>query len=306
MAVILAYHRVCDLARDSHGLAVSPRVFDEQLAALRRDRTLVPLRDVALGTAPPSAVALTFDDGYLDNLTLARPILQRWDAPATFFVTADALAPGHEFWWDRLERIAFAAPMSRRRARLRAVLRALPYVTRSPRLAWHLEAAVDPRHAANAQLWSLLRRLDEPRRQRVLRDLGAAAGVGDEVPASHRSLGEEELRRLAIPGLFEIGSHGVTHVSFVFLDAASQRRELSESKRVLERALGSPVDAFAFPFGESGDPSVETTRLVADAGYRYAVVHHLGRAGDVYRLPRLMVRGWSGRELAARIAAVSA
>ena len=50
-------------------------------------------------------MALTFDDGYEDNLRIAGPLLQRYGAPATFFLTTAGLIGPAEYWWDTLERI---------------------------------------------------------------------------------------------------------------------------------------------------------------------------------------------------------
>ena len=59
----------------------------------------------AAGSLEGRSVALTFDDGYLDALTSAAPILESFGFPATFFIVGEALDAPHEFWWDALDRI---------------------------------------------------------------------------------------------------------------------------------------------------------------------------------------------------------
>ena len=53
---------------------------------------------------------MTFDDGYLDNLTNAKPILEEHDVPATIFVCSGAVGRRQEFWWDQLERALLRSP----------------------------------------------------------------------------------------------------------------------------------------------------------------------------------------------------
>ena len=53
---------------------------------------------------PERAVGISFDDGYLDNLTVAAPLLSKCGAPATFFVTTRWLESPGEYWWDTFER----------------------------------------------------------------------------------------------------------------------------------------------------------------------------------------------------------
>jgi peptidoglycan/xylan/chitin deacetylase (PgdA/CDA1 family) len=53
---------------------------------------------------PQNAVALTFDDGYSDNLRQARPILEVAGVPATVFLTTGRIGGSEEFWWDELAR----------------------------------------------------------------------------------------------------------------------------------------------------------------------------------------------------------
>jgi len=87
---VLMYHRV----RTTTGfdqLSVHPDRFEQQMARLQQSQCAVTL-DEALdmlrhGPIDKPAVAVTFDDGYLDNLRDALPILQAHAIPATIFVT---------------------------------------------------------------------------------------------------------------------------------------------------------------------------------------------------------------------------
>ena len=49
-------------------------------------------------------MAITFDDGYVDNLREAKPRLAAGDVPATLFVTTGAIGQRTEYWWDELAR----------------------------------------------------------------------------------------------------------------------------------------------------------------------------------------------------------
>src|SRR5579862_5072034 len=110
--LILAYHRVSDpspqgLRYLSETLAVSPARFDAQMAYLSRHHRVMPLdrafRSLREGTLPAEdAVAITFDDGYRDNLTNALPTLRRYNLPATIFVATDHIGTGVLTWYDRL------------------------------------------------------------------------------------------------------------------------------------------------------------------------------------------------------------
>src|SRR5262245_11029153 len=104
-AVVLMYHRVADCDLDPWNLCVSPARFQEQLEALKREFRILPVQDLAGADADGKAVAITFDDGYADNLHAAAPALEHHGVPACFFLTSGALGSSHEFWWDELERL---------------------------------------------------------------------------------------------------------------------------------------------------------------------------------------------------------
>src|SRR5262245_14650706 len=93
--LILMYHRVAAPAVDPWGLAVHPDRFEAHMVVLRKLRTPLAMsafvRRFQDGTLPDDAVAVTFDDGYVDNVSAARPRLQATEVRATIFVVADAL-----------------------------------------------------------------------------------------------------------------------------------------------------------------------------------------------------------------------
>ena len=107
--LILLYHRVARLRSDPWGLAVTPRRFDEHLRALREYASPMQLGELneALRNdrLPQRSVVVTFDDGYLDNLRNAKPLLERHGVPATVFVASGFIGRKREFWWDELDRL---------------------------------------------------------------------------------------------------------------------------------------------------------------------------------------------------------
>src|SRR5262249_33081843 len=103
------YHQVTARTLDFHRLAVSPADFRAQMAWLQRHCRVMPLAELAESvrtrTIPPDAVAVTFDDGYADNLEVASPILMEIGLPATFFVLYPPADGAAAFWWDTVEGI---------------------------------------------------------------------------------------------------------------------------------------------------------------------------------------------------------
>ncbi len=88
-SVVLMYHAV---EYSSWRLAVTPRNFEKQMFYLRQRNLAAPLRDLVEGVAPPHAVAVTFDDGYCDLLTVVLPLITKYQIPITVFVASDLSA----------------------------------------------------------------------------------------------------------------------------------------------------------------------------------------------------------------------
>ncbi|MGH6630042.1 MAG: polysaccharide deacetylase family protein, partial [Burkholderiales bacterium] len=104
-ACILCFHRVTD-AIPEDGITITPGRFAVVIEAIARDYAPVSLRSLVENIEqgrpwPRRAVAITFDDGYLDNYEIAAPILKKFSVPCTFFVAAHLMGSETVLPWDR-------------------------------------------------------------------------------------------------------------------------------------------------------------------------------------------------------------
>ena len=103
--LILMYHRIAEPELDPWRLCVSPENFEQHMELLSHQYELLKLSEITTCKDLKNKAFITFDDGYLDNLLLAKPILEKYDAPATVFVTTGYIGGRSEFWWDELEQL---------------------------------------------------------------------------------------------------------------------------------------------------------------------------------------------------------
>ena len=306
-AVILLYHRVADV-HDPQLLAVSAERFARQLEHIERHFQPVPLGDLIRRGVPHRGVAITFDDGYLDNLTAAKPLLERVGVPATVFVTTGYL--GRELPSDVLDRCLLSPGRVPPSLTLEVDGQIRTWQTgdmvTGETALWDVTCNNSPtdRHRAYRELHALLRPLSAEKREQALKYLRRWAGVSDEPRSDRRALTEAEVRELARGNLVEIGAHGVHHVVLGAQEPTSQRAELENSKHALEEVLGHRVLSFAYPYGGDSDIGSEAPRLARSAGFELACANVPGAVTsrtDHYHLPRMLVRNWDESEFAARL-----
>jgi len=313
--LILLYHRVADMPSDPQLLCVTRQHFAEHLEILRNNARPMALaamvRALRDNKLPHKAVAVTFDDGYADNLLNGKPSLERYEVPATVYVTSGYMDTSREFLADQLERL-FLRPGSLPQQLCVGIsgqtyrwdLAEGAYYSEDEfkrNCGWHVEKTKNPtpRHQVYRSLCQLLYSLPDCDQRIALDALMKWAGTEPICRQTHRVLTANEVRLLAKDGLVEVGSHTVEHLPLSTLSVTSQRDEIRRSKIRLEEILGHSVTSFAYPYGTRSDYTAETVEIVREAGYDNACSNFDGlvRPGtDPWQLPRYLVRDWDGEE----------
>jgi peptidoglycan/xylan/chitin deacetylase (PgdA/CDA1 family) len=312
--LILMYHRVAQLKNDPHNLSVTPRHFAEHLEVLRKYTRPMALQQLVLALRDNRiqrrTVVVTLDDGYADNLYNAKPLLQCFDIPATFFVATGYLGSERGFWHDGLERLFLRPGVLPETLRLNIDGR---------RYQWELADAARyseesylehqqsngvrgnscprERQLLYRSLHQLLRPLPDANRREMLDQLVAWAGMGPADDAIHRTLSPDEVVCLADGDLIEIGAHTVTHPVLSEMAVDLQQSEIAQSKACLEEILGRSVANFAYPYGTPSDYTEQTVDIVREAGFASACSSFSGAIHNginLYELPRYAVSDWDG------------
>jgi len=273
---ILIFHRV--LAETDPLFPGEPNAaqFDKLCAHLRARFEVLPLSEAVTrlqqGSLPAGALAITFDDGYADNLSIAAPILRKHHLPATLFIATGYLDGGC-MWNDKL----IEAFRSTRNSEID--LRDLGLETYSVESIANRRAGIDRVIDATKYL-SLAER--DARADHVLRAAGSTA-------PKKLMLDSTSVNTLASWGV-DVGVHTVNHPILARTSSDQAWEEIVESKRRLEELTGKSMRLFAYPNGKPGqDYSREHVSMVQQAGFDAAVSTAWGpatRQSDIFQLPR--------------------
>ena len=302
--IILMYHRVASPAADPWNICVSPENFAGHMRALAQLADVVPLQELPTslrkGRRSRPVAAVTFDDGYLDNLLAAKPVLDSLDIPATVFVPTGWIGDSRPMWWDRLSH-ALLTPETLP-ASLALSVHGQDFAWQQPEVSRKDGIGRRARMRLHREVWSRMRTLpDDESRQAVVDALVATLNTDETAVAGARPLTRDELRALAAGGRFQVGSHSVNHPTLPSLSGEAKAWEIEESARQFEEILGARPAIFAYPYGDLDDESVG---LVREAGYALACSIRedlIWEGDDPYRLPRIAAGNWSAGEFHKRL-----
>lgn len=267
---VLMYHSVKDVpaehANTLGGIVHSTSIFKQQMEMLVRRCTPVSMDDVLRFTQgekdlPSRCFAVTFDDGYADNLEIAAPILEQLGIPAAFYITVGYIETGRLPWAVRI-RHAFATTNQKSWT--------------APNGAPYSFADADVRHLAFAQACQYLSGLTGTEQESAVKQIEAQLGA-PPLSQPNLMLKWEQVRALVKRG-HVVGSHTVSHPNLAHVnDDASLRHELAESKRQLDAQLSSPVRHFSYPVPALKPHwTARTVQVSREAGYATAVTTNPG------------------------------
>lgn len=304
--IVLCYHRVAEPRRDPSALDVSPAQFDDHLRLLRSEARPLPLaafeQERRAGRLPERAVAVTFDDGYADNLHVALPLLERHAVPATVFVTTGGVGAAAEFWWDELERGCSAPHELPGHLRIRTAAGVFAHTLDASACA--AGASFDARRPLYDACKAWVRALPAPAQRDAMAQWRSWCGTDETARDDHRTLRVDELQALSRSPLVDIGGHSVTHPVLGALDAEAQTEECAASRTALLHWTGRAPAHFAYPFGDGAAVTRRAERAVRDAGYEAGFTtcaRAAWRWNRAMAVPRIAMQAWDAAEFGRRL-----
>jgi peptidoglycan/xylan/chitin deacetylase (PgdA/CDA1 family) len=232
------------------------------------------------GRSADHSVAITFDDGYRDLLTSAKPLLLRHGAPATVFVPGGLVGKISGFWWDTLTRIFLGTPSLPDR---------LTIVRAGQTKSWAVSGGMAGRRELHDAVWAQFKAMTPREREQQLTQLCDWAEVSSSVALADRCMTAADLAEFIQPGLLDPGAHTMTHPSLPLLSPEAQDSEIRDSLAWITRTLGMRPTGLAYPFGDCNAVTRATART---AGARFAFTtasRAIPPGADIFALPRVPV-----------------
>ena len=235
---------------------LSEEQFEEHLRYLKHNFDCVSLTEL-IHSAPKNKnrkqIALTFDDGYLNNLTVALPLIEKYQIPVTFFISGICTEekPVNYLFPDLLQALE------------RLKLKELKWVFDEMKLSDELKSS-------QLDFYSIAKKFTKAERLKFEQLLKTQLD-SDEFMQSIDSeiwqlLSTESLKKLANSKFVTIGSHGYSHYLFAEISEKDCIEELSVSKNALENCIGKQIDFVAYP---DGNYSNNVVRLANEVGYSH-------------------------------------
>lgn len=283
--VILTYHRIGDAVGNSFDPAVfsaTAEQFERQIGYLKKNFRILTLDELLDAAVHPISLReacfyLTFDDGYLDNYSLAFPILRTQGVQGTFFLPTSFIGTNRVPWWDEIA-----------------------YVFRnSKQHTIHLDYPFGATYDTRGERWRdelrrLLKQFKSPQTAqpaRFLEQLQSVCGV----PIPERAnlfMNWEQALEMRQAGM-EMQSHAHSHEILSKLAPAAQFEELATSKRIIEERLSNNCRAVCYPVGGADCFNQATIEAARRAGYLcgFTYIAGLNTPGhiDPFHIRRLSV-----------------
>lgn len=205
-------------------------------------------------------LAITFDDGQLDNLQYGLPVLDEFNFKATFYIPARNVDEANILWHDRIGYCTLNAKNSGSEAMKKVLILAEAYGVPSK-----VTDSFESHIIQNSK------KIAPEKRTEFIENLENILKV--TTPAWGRLMTWSEIRQIHQQG-HEIGSHSITHALMPQCVDQDLKYEIVESRKRLESELNADITSFCYPNGDYDERAIET---VLQAGYRNAVTTKWGK-----------------------------
>jgi len=309
------YHRIADLPADPWQLAVSPMNFEQHLQVLQEKYKLISSADLLTQLSrkaiESNTVCITFDDGYSDNFLAAKPLLEKYESPATFFISTQYVEQQKSFWWDELERIILN---SKRLPSILSITIAkelfifqlenddvLTDELREKQKAWvWTEKPPTRRCELYLALHRRLKPLPYNELQSIIREIKSWSEY-DKIFKEDLPMTNQQLKDIAIKSLFDVGLHTARHSALPFHNREMQFKEIADNEQSLKDNCENFTRLLAYPFGAYNEATISVVKEQKLNAAFTTIENPITNGSDQYQLGRFQVKNWDGKEFERRI-----
>lgn len=236
---ILMYHGVCNTANNpfnSRHCYVSD--FENQIKYLSKNANIISLKDFFDGKFDASKcnIAITFDDGYRNNLTLAAPILDKYKVKASMYITGLHTTDEPIIWADFYQIASYYTTKNIFLNNEEYTKSGNAYFRiRDKKNLLEIIKHEQPEYSFKVELY-----------QQLKEEFNAVKNSRSEL---WELMNEKEIQELSNYKSITIGSHGFLHNNLGNIKSVNAKEELQQSKKYLENLLQQSVDEIAYPDG---------------------------------------------------------
>lgn len=225
-------------------------------------------------------VAFTFDDGYVDNLTLAYPIFKKYTIPFTIYVTTSFPDQTAQLWWyalrdlvDESEELTFTFPKT-----------SYTFSTLTP----------EDKHQTYHRLRNLIVNTPKEKLTGLFHQLFTHNVIDLSDYTEDLALNWTEIIALSEDELVTIGAHTTNHYNLRQLSLDDLQNEVMASKQKIEDKINKPVLHFAYPYGSQNEASIREFQTLKDLGFKTSTTTRCGNifpahSNHLTSLPRLAI-----------------
>jgi len=271
---IFIFHRVLDKPDPLSPGEPDTLQFEKIISMVSNIFNVIPLGEaiekLATGNLPGRAACITFDDGYIDNYTNAFPILKKYKAPATIFIATDFI--GGEMMWNDI------------------VIESIRKIN-EPIIIEELGLVDSGNINDEYRISTIQKIIGEIKHLPPLKRAEFVSLIQEKTGFEKFSLmmNEEQLLGLHNEEI-TLGAHTRSHPILKSLNDLEARKEIGESKEILEALLKDTVSLFAYPNGRPGeDYTARDVDIVSSIGFKAAVSTEkrvANRTSSIYEVPR--------------------
>tara|TARA_Y100000816_G_scaffold292520_1_gene288304 strand:+ start:16282 stop:17199 length:918 start_codon:yes stop_codon:yes gene_type:complete len=287
---ILLYHGVTDQKskgiENFSGKHLNYRDFSTQMKWLQKNANVISMEEVSHLIKnkikfTKKTVAVTFDDGFKNNATVAAPILDKFNIPATFYISAGQIGKNNPFWVDIIENCI-------NKTSLQEISLNLNVQKKFNIRSYHEKIN------AVSKIKKYCKKISNDERKKVILNLEKVTSVktSSKTCKNYNIMSWKDIKNLSAKSNFIIGGHSMNHEILSSLSIKEMKINIAQSIRLIENKIGSPVRHYSYPEGQRNHYNLNVINALKKNNIiccPSAINGMASSRGNLFNLKRIMV-----------------